>query len=69
MFIAIVGTRSAGKSTVENYLVSSLGFSSVRLARTDLVEVSLHCLLMPENFFDSALTYIAKRYRYHPCVS
>lgn len=40
MFIAIVGTRGAGKSTIENYLVSK-GFTSVCLARTDLIEVSL----------------------------
>jgi predicted ATPase len=39
MFIAIVGTRGAGKSTVEDYLVSK-GFTSVCLARKDLVEVS-----------------------------
>ncbi|KAE9398451.1 hypothetical protein BT96DRAFT_994800 [Gymnopus androsaceus JB14] len=32
MFIAIIGTRSSGCSTVENYLVSSRGFISVRLA-------------------------------------
>lgn len=38
MFIAIVGTRLAGKSTIEDYLVSK-GFTSVHLAQTDLVEV------------------------------
>ncbi|KAG8219532.1 hypothetical protein J3R82DRAFT_482, partial [Butyriboletus roseoflavus] len=37
MFIAIVGTRAAGKSTIEDYLVSK-GFTSVRLARKDLSE-------------------------------
>lgn len=42
MFIAIVGTRGAGKSEVEKYLVSSKGFTSVRLTcQTDLVEVSI----------------------------
>lgn len=39
MFIAIVGTRGAGKSAVEDYLVSK-GFISVRLTRKDPVEVS-----------------------------
>ncbi|KAN0100336.1 Cytidine deaminase-like protein [Tylopilus felleus] len=39
MFIAIVGTRGAGKSTVEDYLVSK-GFTSVHLAREDLVEIA-----------------------------
>ncbi|KAG6380901.1 cytidine deaminase-like protein [Boletus reticuloceps] len=34
MFIAIVGTQSAGKSAVEDYLVSK-GFTSVRLAREE----------------------------------
>ncbi|KAH0838043.1 dCMP deaminase [Lanmaoa asiatica] len=37
MFIAIVGTRAAGKSTVEDYLISK-GFTSVRLPRNGLVE-------------------------------
>lgn len=40
MFIAIVGTRAAGKSAIEDYLVSK-GFASVHLAQKDLVEVSL----------------------------
>ena len=31
MFVAIVGTRYSGKSTIENYLVSSKGFTSIRL--------------------------------------
>lgn len=49
MFIAIVGTRGAGKSTVETYLVSK-GFISVRLARADLVEVSPLRLSPPGGF-------------------
>jgi hypothetical protein len=32
MFISIVGTRRAGKSTVENFLVSKLGFIRMRLS-------------------------------------
>jgi adenylate kinase family enzyme len=39
MFIAIVGTRGSGKSTVQDYLVAK-GFTSVRLTWKDL-EVSL----------------------------
>lgn len=39
MFIAIVGTRGAGKSAVEDYLVSK-GFTSVHLARKDPIEAS-----------------------------
>ncbi|KAJ3750751.1 cytidine deaminase-like protein [Lentinula detonsa] len=32
MFIAIIGTRGSGCSTVENYLLSSKGFTSIQLA-------------------------------------
>ncbi|KAH9951031.1 cytidine deaminase-like protein [Amylocystis lapponica] len=35
MFIAIVGTRSSGKTSVEDYLVSAKGFRSVRLLQND----------------------------------
>jgi hypothetical protein len=31
MFIAIIGTRFSGKSSIENYLVAAKGFTSVRL--------------------------------------
>jgi len=31
MFIAIVGTRFAGKSTIEEYLINEKGFTPVRL--------------------------------------
>ncbi|KAG9314080.1 dCMP deaminase [Chiua virens] len=39
MFIAIIGTQCAGKSTVEDYLISK-GFTSVRISRTDPLEAS-----------------------------
>ncbi|KAK7694966.1 hypothetical protein QCA50_002154 [Cerrena zonata] len=35
MFIAIVGTRYAGKSTVEEYFVKEKGFTSVRVSPSD----------------------------------
>jgi ABC-type phosphate/phosphonate transport system ATPase subunit len=35
MLIAIVGTRCAGKSTIEDYFVSRLGFISVRIVLAD----------------------------------
>ncbi|KAH9486498.1 Deoxycytidylate deaminase [Psilocybe cubensis] len=35
MFIAIVGTRFSGKSSIENYLVSSHGFTLVRIIQSD----------------------------------
>jgi len=50
MFIAIVGTRGAGKSTVEDYLISK-GFISVRLAQMDLVEVRPAHLSIPSYKF------------------
>ena len=56
MFIAIVGTRGAGKSTVEDYLVSK-GFTSVHLAREDLVEVSPACLSATSQQIGVASTY------------
>ena len=33
MFIAIIGTRFSGKSSIENYLVAAKGFKSVRLVQ------------------------------------
>lgn len=36
MFIAIIGTRLAGKSTVENYLTQHKGFISVKLLQHSL---------------------------------
>lgn len=33
MFIAIIGTRFSGKSSIENYLVTAKGFKSVRLVQ------------------------------------
>lgn len=35
MFVAIVGTRSSGKSSIEDYLVSSHGFTLVRVIQSD----------------------------------
>jgi len=35
MFIAIVGTRFSGKTSIENYLVSLKGFTSVRIIQSD----------------------------------
>jgi len=35
MFVAIVGTRFSGKTSIENYLVFVKGFTSVRLLRLD----------------------------------
>ncbi|KDR85469.1 hypothetical protein GALMADRAFT_234357 [Galerina marginata CBS 339.88] len=35
MFVAIVGTRFSGKSSIEEYLVSSKGFTSVRVIQSD----------------------------------
>src|SRR6266498_2171717 len=31
MFVAIIGTRFAGKTSIKNYLVASKGFTSIRL--------------------------------------
>jgi len=36
MFIAIVGTRFSGKTSIENYLVSLKGFISVRIIQSEL---------------------------------
>jgi uridine kinase len=35
MFVAIVGTRFSGKSSIADYLVSSKGFTEVRLIRSE----------------------------------
>ena len=35
MFIAIIGTRFSGKSSLEEYLVSDKGFTSVRILESD----------------------------------
>ena len=35
MFIAIIGTRFSGKSSIENYLVTAKGFKSVRLVQSN----------------------------------
>ena len=35
MFIAIVGTRFSGKSSIENYLVTAKGFKAVRLVQSN----------------------------------
>lgn len=35
MFIAIIGTRFSGKTSIENYLVSLKGFTSVRIIQSD----------------------------------
>ena len=35
MFIAIVGTRFSGKTSIENYLVSLKRFTSVRIIQSD----------------------------------
>ena len=35
MFIAIVGTRFSGRTSIENYLVSLKGFTSVRIIHSD----------------------------------
>ena len=37
MFIAIIGSRFSGKSTVEDYLIAK-GFTSVHLRDKDVVE-------------------------------
>ncbi|KAJ3930131.1 MAG: dCMP deaminase [Lentinula lateritia] len=41
MFIAIIGTRSSGCSTVEEFLISSQGFTSIRLDLPDEVSRSI----------------------------
>ncbi len=45
MFIAIVGTRLAGKSTVESYLVKHYGFQPVKILQnlSDKVQNSIVC--------------------------
>lgn len=35
MFIAIIGTRFSGKTSIENYLVSLKGFTSVRIIQSE----------------------------------
>ncbi|KAF8913132.1 cytidine deaminase-like protein [Gymnopilus junonius] len=35
MFVAIIGTRFSGKSSIEDYLVSSKGFTLVRITQSD----------------------------------
>lgn len=39
MFIAIVGTRLSGRSSIENYLVSSKGFTPVRISDSEAAVV------------------------------
>jgi hypothetical protein len=36
MFVAIIGTRFSGKTSVENYLISLKGFISVRIIQSAL---------------------------------
>lgn len=40
MFIAIIGTRSAGKSTVQDYLIDRKGFQAVRLHKQDVANIT-----------------------------
>lgn len=35
MFVGIIGTRFSGKSSIENYLVETKGFKSVRLIQSN----------------------------------
>ncbi|PBL00575.1 hypothetical protein ARMGADRAFT_916800 [Armillaria gallica] len=42
MFIAIIGTASAGKSTVEDYLVAKEGFTPIRLSKGTNADVCIH---------------------------
>lgn len=37
MFIAIVGTRSSGKTTIEDYFIRGKGFTQVRLINAESV--------------------------------
>ena len=41
MFIAIIGTRFAGKSTVQSYLVKHKGFIAVKITRNEPEKVLL----------------------------
>ena len=45
MFIALIGTRSSGKSTVKDYLVKTKKFIPIRLIQRDIVsrESFMHC--------------------------
>lgn len=40
MFIAIIGTRSAGKSTVQDYLIDRKRFQAVRLHKKDVANIT-----------------------------
>lgn len=44
MFIAIIGTASAGKSTVEEYLVAKEGFTPIRLSKGTNADVCIHSI-------------------------
>ncbi|KAJ4485820.1 cytidine deaminase-like protein [Lentinula aciculospora] len=52
MFIAIIGTRSSGCSTVANYLISSKGFTSIQLS-------------LPDEQLSSAFTHTRKARKDH----
>lgn len=47
MFIAIIGTASAGKSTVEDYLVAKEGFTPIRLSKGTNADVCIHSVSLP----------------------
>ena len=53
MFVAIIGTRFSGKTSIENYLISLKGFISVRIIQSlshvyeleEKIEVQFHSYL------------------------
>ncbi|KAJ3998521.1 cytidine deaminase-like protein [Lentinula boryana] len=63
MFIAIIGTRGSGCSTVENYLLSSKGFTSIQLASpNEDVNSTEHSPLIFRNPAE-VLDYVTRNWR------
>ncbi|KAJ4485163.1 cytidine deaminase-like protein [Lentinula lateritia] len=54
MFIAIIGTRSSGCSTVEEFLISSQGFTSIRLDLPDEVSRSICQNYLQSRYYPSS---------------
>lgn len=52
MFIAIIGTRFSGKRTIEQYLVSQLGFTSVSIDKAGIQAVRCPSLTMGSGLTD-----------------
>ena len=60
MFVAIVGTRFSGKSSIVEYLISSKGFTSIKLIESDSEEV-----VVTDDKFEVLIITVLQTYSNH----